>query len=154
MEGMQPQDPPVFLIPLIVGGFFVVFPLFWMGILALLARFSGYAELAQSFPGPATPPGRAFSRKSATLKGMRYRNILTVGVGPEGLYLALSWPFTFRHPPILVPWSEVAVSPPQPAFLVGTSTEVGFPRHPGLTLRLWGSLGEEVAKACPHLSPG
>ena len=38
-----------------------------------------------------------------------YNNMLTLGVSPEGLYLASMFLFRFMHPPLLVPWSEIRV---------------------------------------------
>ncbi len=38
-----------------------------------------------------------------------YNNVLTIGVSPQGLYLASMFLFRFMHPPLLVPWSEIKV---------------------------------------------
>ncbi len=40
---------------------------------------------------------------------VNYNNVLTIGVSPEGLYLASMFLFRFMHPPLLVPWSEIKV---------------------------------------------
>jgi CRP-like cAMP-binding protein len=38
-----------------------------------------------------------------------YNNVLTLGVSPEGLFLASMFLFRFMHPPLLIPWSEIKV---------------------------------------------
>jgi hypothetical protein len=38
-----------------------------------------------------------------------YNRVLTIGVNPQGLYLATMFLFRFMHPPLLVPWSEIKV---------------------------------------------
>jgi hypothetical protein len=38
-----------------------------------------------------------------------YKNVLTLGVSPQGLYLASMFLFRFMRPPLLVPRSEVKV---------------------------------------------
>jgi hypothetical protein len=40
---------------------------------------------------------------------MNYNNVLTLGVNPHGLYLAILFPYRFRHPPLLIPWSDVKI---------------------------------------------
>jgi hypothetical protein len=39
-----------------------------------------------------------------------YGNCLTVGASPDGFYLAISPLFRFRHPPLLIPWTEVEIT--------------------------------------------
>ncbi len=39
-----------------------------------------------------------------------YNNVLTLGVSPDGMYLASMFLFRFMHPPLLIPWSEIKVS--------------------------------------------
>jgi hypothetical protein len=38
-----------------------------------------------------------------------YNIVLTLGVSPQGLYLASMFLFRFMQPPLLVPWSEIKV---------------------------------------------
>jgi len=39
----------------------------------------------------------------------KVKAVLTLGVSPQGLYLASMFLFRFMHPPLLVPWSEIKV---------------------------------------------
>jgi hypothetical protein len=36
-----------------------------------------------------------------------YGHCLTVTVGRRGLAVSILWPFRFRHPPLLLPWSAI-----------------------------------------------
>ncbi len=40
---------------------------------------------------------------------MNYNNVLTIGVNAQGMYLAVMFLFRFRHPPLLIPWSDIKV---------------------------------------------
>jgi hypothetical protein len=49
--------------------------------------------------------------QSGQMRGIAgYNHCLTVGCNPEGLYMAMTPMFQFRHPPLLVPWHEISVS--------------------------------------------
>jgi len=48
--------------------------------------------------------------QSGQMRGLaNYNNALTLGLSPEGLYLASMFLLRFMHPPLLVPWSEIKV---------------------------------------------
>ncbi|MDD5409604.1 MAG: hypothetical protein PHC71_05905 [Candidatus Omnitrophica bacterium] len=40
---------------------------------------------------------------------MGYRNCLTIGVSPEGFYLAILFLFRIGHPPMFIPWKEIKI---------------------------------------------
>ena len=58
---MQEALPTV----VIVVGFLIGFPLFWMAIVFLISRFSGWVPLARDFPAQHPPSGETFGWTSA-----------------------------------------------------------------------------------------
>jgi hypothetical protein len=98
----------------------VVFPLFftamWLGITGLLAEVGGWSELARVYREPdgmVRAPVQSF--RMATLELRRgwfplpanYSNCMIVEIAQAGLHLRPWRPFRFRHPPLLIPWSQI-----------------------------------------------
>jgi hypothetical protein len=120
-----------FLVVLLYGGL-------WVGVLVLAAHASGWAALARAYRRPAPFRGQVWRLPNCRLTRMKWREYegalvaffpflplditddqlgaaageLTVGGDPEGLYLAEPH-LLFRpgHPPVFVPWGDVAVTP-------------------------------------------
>jgi hypothetical protein len=47
------------------------------------------------------------------MRGMTgYNGVLTLGSDAEGVYLGVMFLFRFAHPPLFIPWSDVAVEEP------------------------------------------
>jgi hypothetical protein len=100
------------LLPLIIGIWVIVFPLFWLGITGLLSVVGGWRELAASYAaGPATFEGiRALNATGAlqrSLLPVNYSSTLRVYVRDEGVGLATWRIFRFMHPPLFIPWTAV-----------------------------------------------
>lgn len=96
------------ILPFVVGipAFLALFPLFFMGICALIAR-GGWSTLARTYS--SGPP--AGNQKSKLVSGMvgsaRYKNCLWATSTPEGLHLSALFFFKSGHKPLFLPWSEV-----------------------------------------------
>jgi len=90
---------------------FGLFPVMWVAMSWLLARFGGWASLASRFATQAMKAVR-YRFTSGTIgrgaRSVRYRGSLKVASLPEGLALAVPLPFRLGAPPLLIPWSEVA----------------------------------------------
>ena len=86
-------------------------------VLALLAGFyalltgifmgsSGLSRLMQQYPAPFQPEGSAQTWQTVRVGAVRWRNCVTIVVGPQGFYFAVRQAFTnFR--PVLIPWSQI-----------------------------------------------
>lgn len=107
-------SPPVYLVPLIVGGALTFFVLLWSGISLLLARLGGYRSLAAFRSPDATTgeplPGARFIRFGlSTYKG----GTMTLTAAPAGLGIHVHRLFP-GHPDLRVPWDRVDVEGPAP----------------------------------------
>lgn len=101
---------------IIFGG---AFALMWLIISAIMAVIGGWTTLAGHYPGPDTFDGTCWSWQSASFGLVRHRHILTVGANRHGLYLAQFILFRFMHPPLFIPWSDVAGIEKKPLFFNG-----------------------------------
>jgi len=89
-----------FVVALILGGTLCTF--------AAISLGGGWFQLGRRFPAPrGYKVGQRFFLQSAGLGAVGYNKVLTVRVGPKGLYLACPFPFNFMHRPLLIPWDEV-----------------------------------------------
>ena len=96
------------IVILAIAGFAIVFPLFWMGIVYLLSRIGGWAELAERFGSDDPPQGELFTWCSARLRMMvNYSNCLRVTVSDKGIHLRTLVFFKMGHPPLFIPWTAV-----------------------------------------------
>jgi hypothetical protein len=100
------------LLPLIIGIWLIVFPLFWLGITGLLSVVGGWRELAGSYAAePAAFQGvrplHATGALRRLLLPVNYSHTLRVHVWSDGFGLATMRLFRFMHPPLFIPWTAV-----------------------------------------------
>lgn len=91
------------LIPL---AFLVVFPLFWSGVVWIIAQM-GWARFARHYQTDAPPTSRRFRFTSGAVGLSNYNSALHVAIEPEGLHLSVPLPFRPGHPPLLIPWEDI-----------------------------------------------
>ncbi len=127
------------LAPLIfVGGFAA----FWIGVMTLVGRFSGWNKIAA-----AMPPGMGMSLMGGDEKVFRYltlrvgmsnyKGCVTARTTRHGLSLNLWKMFSFGHQqPLFIPWNEIDALEPQTflGFANGTAVQLKQDRLPNLIL--------------------
>lgn len=134
----------------IVAAFCVFFPLLWTGIVMFLSRASGWHDLALRFSCPVAPPGDSFSGQSAMFGWARYKSTVTVTIADQGVHLALFFLFQMGHPPILIPWSEIA-SAEASSYLFFKTTRLKL--RNGITVDFWGASAEPLKAAFEKRQP-
>lgn len=88
--------------------FAAVFAVFWIGIVYLISRLSGWKRLSREFPATGRIEGSVHRFCSARLKfATNYSNCLTVTVSPAGIHMLPMKAFQFGHSAILIPWDAV-----------------------------------------------
>jgi hypothetical protein len=129
-------------------------PLFlslWIGIVASLSWFGGWAALARAyrltgeFDRQCWRFRSALVRYAAPWRHARYRSGMTLGANARGLYLAVLPLFRIGHPPLFIPWTDVHVARHDSMLLL--CLEFRFRRVETVSLRLNRSFGQEVAAA-------
>lgn len=100
------MDSPIWLPLLSILGFCIVFPLFWSGVVALIGLVSGWTALGREYRArtPVGGVGVAVMR----MGWARYKNVARIEAGPEGLGIDVFVLFRPGHPPLRIPWSDVA----------------------------------------------
>jgi hypothetical protein len=76
----------------------------------MISFIGGWFSLAKVDRTRLPLDGAKWRMQSGKMRWLtNYNNVLTIGISPEGLYLASIFLFRFMHPPLLVPWSEIGV---------------------------------------------
>jgi hypothetical protein len=128
-----------------IGGAISFFVL-WIVICYIIGLVSGWHELARPYRHSGTFRGSRWKFQSGRMRlSMGIHNALTVGVNPQGLYLAIFVPFCVGNPPLRVPWNDVSARPGK--FLFWKYVEFRFRQAPNVFLRLSSSLAEEMQMA-------
>lgn len=136
------------------GALWIIFPVYfvtlWLFVLAVISSLGGWTTLAKRFLNRRPFLGFTLKGQNAHMRWVAgYSRCLTIGSGPEGLYLAMMPLFRFRHPPLLIPWSEIAVKRRQAFFLqyvrLGLGRELDVPLwlRPRLAERLRSAAGKQ-----------
>jgi hypothetical protein len=94
--------------------FAAIFPIYflclWFLVAATISVIGGWFSLAKAYRTREPFDGAKWRMQSGQMRWLaNYNNVLTIGVSPEGLYLAPMFLFRFMHPPLLVAWSEIKV---------------------------------------------
>lgn len=132
------SDPSPWLWVGVIGGFFIVFPAFWCGIICLLSYISGWNRLAKSYAaGDREPSGVRRSSVSGRIGGVNYNSVLTLHVAEDGFFLQPIFLFAVGHPRLFIPWSAMSDCRTG-SFLWWTTTtiDVGHPKIASITLRV------------------
>jgi hypothetical protein len=127
------------------GEFFIFFLVVWLGISVLLSAFGGWLLLARNYRHRGTFTGSRHLFVSGQMRRfVSYSSCLIVGSGPEGMYLSILFPFRVGHPPVLIPWQDVSVSPSR--FTILPSFTFSFAMCPSVSLRLYRGTTRRLAE--------
>jgi hypothetical protein len=130
--------------------FLLFFIAVWLLVSALIALLGGWTSLAASYPAPdefQVPLDRRFRFRSIQVRRnwwwpAQYSNVMTIGLAPDGVYLAPFLLLRFLHKPLLIPWSAIADCSGD-SFLWVRWVDVTL-REDGPAIRLYGDPGEAV----------
>ena len=73
---------------------------------------------------------------------VNYNNCLTFGAGAEGLFINIFPIFRFRHPPLLIPWSEIKEE--KTKGIIFEYRELTFAGVSSVKMRIITSLAEKI----------
>ena len=117
-------------VTIIVAFFLSVFGGLWYGVVTALSKIGGWSSMAQRFSAAPSvvanwpPPGDEYWFRSMVGRwGVNYRNCMMMVVSDDGLFLKPLYPlFHFSHPPLHVPWDEMANVSEAPLGAIGWFT--------------------------------
>ena len=130
---------------MIIAGF--VFVILGMGfvITGLLAVVSGWHKLSRYFRDMSPPQNPQFIGESIGVGGVGYGRSVTICLAADGLHLKMSLTCRFMHPPLLIPWSEIA-SIAAKKILFTSFYELVISKT-GTKMEFHGDLGESIQDA-------
>ena len=124
----------------------------WVLMSFLISAMGGWGTLARYYRSELPFTGKTWRMRSARMGWFtRYGGVLTVGVNPAGLYLALLPLFRVGHPPLFVPWPDVSVTSERR--VLASFIVFHFRQAPVVTLWLRERFGREVLETA-RMTPG
>lgn len=137
---------------LLAFAFPIYFVGFWLLICATVSLLGGWFSLSTRYRTRLPLIGPKWTGQSGQMRlWMNYNNALTLGVNKDGLYLACMFFFRFMHPPLLIPWSEIAVRRSKGLFFEYVTFAIG--RELGISLRIRAKLAEQLRAAAGNHWP-
>ncbi len=114
----------------IIAPFFIVLTILVIGLFLLVFLFlknldksGGYNLLAEHWPASLEPSGAVFSHQTLGVGKIWYKNCVKVVISPEGLFIALGFPFSIgsliqseRGKSVLIPWGSIEFRQKRSAF--------------------------------------
>jgi hypothetical protein len=153
----DPQPFPVWI--------FALFPVFfaavWLFVVGLLASMGGWSELARHYRDPGEAPrGNAVVLSGASVSLRRgwiplpanYNHCVTLSLSGTGLHLRVMAVFRFRHPPLLIPWTQVERVEPGTVLFFRILTV--HPRGTSTHIHLYGRASTAVEEAWGRRAAG
>lgn len=117
----------------------------------LISRIGGWHDLAESFRLQSEFSATKWFAQSAAMRySMGYNNCLTVGADQAGLYVRAPFIVRLGHPPLMIPWNEISVTPVTSGWLkgrvrllLGRNLQIPFIIRPSLAQRLQAVAGPQ-----------
>lgn len=147
---MDFQDlSPGLVVPAAAPGFVLL----WLLACAGIARLGGWSGLASRDRQSMRIPGKRSRRQSGALRhGMGYNNALTVTLSRRVPGLSVIFLFRAGHPPLLIPWRDIAVASERTRF--SSVVRLSLARVPDVRLTLTEGTAERLRVAAGELWPG
>lgn len=100
---------PEWLVFAIVGGFLIIFPLFWCFVVWMLSRISGWHRLAaRHASGSRLVTGTRHCGVTGMVGAVGHRGTLTLHFDSEGFFIEVMPLFKVGHPRLFIPWTEIS----------------------------------------------
>jgi hypothetical protein len=131
--------------------FAIGFPIFWMGVVYLVSRLSGWSSLAKRYPATRPASGQYFGWSSGRISRFsNYNHSINVTISSTGVHLETVFFFKFGHAPVFLPWDAiVAMRHSKILFATSTVLQLADGGWPG-TIQLYGARqADALAKAAP-----
>lgn len=130
----------------IIASAALAFVLFWLFVVWLISRMSGWGALAERYPARRPWNETCWRLQSARFRlSSNYSGILTVCADAEGMHVSVNVFFRIGHPAFSVPWAEVEGIERQ--LFLFREVELRFQRAPALPMRISPQLARRLAEA-------
>jgi hypothetical protein len=127
----------------------ILFAAVWGLATQVLSSVGGWRRLAEIYPSPRSPMGKVHRFQSAQLRwGTNYNGCLDFAADFDGLHVSILFPFRPGHPPLFIPWSEIAFEERPSRF--HPMVMMRFMRAPELTMAVPKDLAERLQQERTH----
>ena len=123
----------------------VVFAGLALLILYVLSRMGGWNRLAENYKSSREFVGEKWYMQTIRIGLVNYKNAITIGCNNVSLYLSVLFPFSFGHPKLEIPLSDIT-GVERKGMLV-RYIELSFRRAPDTKLRLYKMAADRVEQA-------
>lgn len=128
----------------IVAAVLAAFAVWWCFLIWAISWLTGWRVLARHYVVHGPFRGREHRFQRLQMGWGNYGGCVTIGTNSDGLYLAVMLPFRPGHPPLFVPWGEVASAEFESKWY-GSWLELRFSAAPRVRVRLPERVGKLVA---------
>ena len=133
--------------------FLVFFAALWYITSLLTAQLSGWAILGRRFSSALPFPGQTWRWQSARMRwAANYKGCLTIGADPAGIYLSPLFFFRVGHPPLFIPWMEIALRGRR-KILLAEVVELELGREEPIPFMIRGRLADQIRSAAASSWP-
>lgn len=130
---------------LVIATIVLSFAAIWWAVMWMSARFSGWTELTFHYKDQNRFIGNKWFGQFAAMRSDWGYGLITVGANTDALYIAAplagSW---FVHPPLYIPWKEIAISDNTSWTRNVYPIELAFDKAPGIPLRITDTLYKKL----------
>lgn len=92
----------------LVAGLVAAVAAVWAAVLPFAAWFGGWRRLAEEFAAEPGTRGRIVLGTATMRYGTNYGHVILLDCRTTGLVLSVHKLFRLAHPPLLIPWAQVA----------------------------------------------
>lgn len=132
--------------------FLLCFILLWVTVCWVVSHACGWTALAKIYRATEDASGIPVRLGAARIgRGFigRFRNVLTLWVGTQGVQLRMLFLFRVNNPALFIPWSDISVSHGREFF--SDYVELHFSGAPEIPLRIYAQAAQMVrAAAAEH----
>ena len=119
---------------------------FWLVASAIYSHLAGWRSLSRAFPDHTEPQAATVRFVTGALGStnfpIKYRNCLRLRIGPQGLGVAVMFPFNFCSTAFFVPWADVETAQ-ENQLIITKTVHLRFRDH-SKALTLSGPVGQHV----------
>jgi hypothetical protein len=123
------------MVPYMVG--------FWCGYTRILARSSGWTQLARHWDTADIPSGMTFRGCTVWFDPLSSYSLKQLTLSDEGLYLRVAFFLRPFHPSVLIPWSNVKHLGPS-AILLDKGEAFALRSSPRVRIRVYSDVGKAI----------
>jgi hypothetical protein len=131
-------------------------PFIWILVTFIISRLGGWSLLAKVYLAQESKAldGESWRFQSIQMRwATNYGNCVTVRADPLGLSLSVPFLFRIGHPPLLIPWSDIAIHRVRRSRFFPSLIELRFRLEPSIPVRVNHKLFSKILDSSDRYYP-